>query len=156
MGDCQAPSAPTRIQASPRAPSSFFTKDSSRSTSPRESASASCTGRHFTMPPRSTASRKARKPLAAKASVRSASSSRTRVSGLSLPKRAMHSAQERRGKGRGSSIPAASRAPRTVSSSSTASTSSTPTKDISRSTWVNSNWRSARCASSRKQRLIWK
>ena len=58
--------------------------------------------------------------------------------------------------GRGSSTPAPSRQPRAVTSSSTASTSSMPTNDISRSICVNSSWRSARWSSSRKQRAIWK
>ena len=43
-----------------------------------------------------------------------------------------------------------------TTSSTTPITASAPAKDISRSTCVNSGWRSARRSSSRKQRAIWK
>ncbi len=93
--------------------------------------------------------------LVANTSVRSQSSSVIRVSGLSDPKRSIASRYVMRRNGRSRATPPASAQPRTVTSSSTARTSSTPTKDISRSTWVNSSWRSARSSSSRKQRAIW-
>ena len=51
----------------------------------------------------------------------------------------------------------ARRAPRPAPQSVTkASTSSWPTNEHSMSSWVNSNWRSARRSSSRRQRAIWK
>ena len=80
-----------------------------------------------------------------------------RTSGLSTPKRSMASCHVRRGNG----VVMAPRKPladhaEEMARSSTAKTSSSSTKDISRSSWVNSGWRSARRSSSRMQRAIWK
>ena len=54
----------------------------------------------------------------------------------------------------GASKPAASKT-RPSMPSVASITSSSSTKDISRSSWVNSSWRSARRSSSRKQRATW-
>ena len=76
--------------------------------------------------------------------------------GLSAPYRVMASFQVTRRKGRESSIPFTSFMTAARRRSVTPCTSSSSTKLISRSIWVNSGWRSARRSSSRKHRAIWK
>ena len=78
-----------------------------------------------------------------------------RRSGLSVPKRSSASAQVMRSIGGGRSPVAASAASSTASDTK-AITSSWVAKEHSMSSWVNSNWRSARRSSSRRQRAIWK
>ena len=92
--------------------------------------------------------------VSAKIGVNSASSMPKRVSGLSDPKRSMASCQVMR-----SNVPGSCPVTSTVASATALvtkpSTSSRVTNDASTSSWENSNWRSARRSSSRRQRAIW-
>ena len=77
------------------------------------------------------------------------------MSGRSEPKRLIASAWVIRGYGpapTGKSVTANTAA---ITASIISSTSSSSTNPISMSSWVNSNMRSARESSSRKQRTIW-
>jgi hypothetical protein len=74
---------------------------------------------------------------------------------LSEPNRAIISAYAIRGNGVGTSTPFVSLTIRAITGSITAMMSSSSTKDISTSSCVNSNPRSARGFSSRKHRTIW-
>ena len=77
-----------------------------------------------------------------------------RRSGLSVPKRSRASFQVIVTIAGGRSPLAANVASMTASLTKSR-TSSWPTKEASMSSWVNSNWRSARRSSSRRQRAIW-
>ncbi len=79
-----------------------------------------------------------------------------RRSGLSLPYSRIDCSYGMRGNGRAISTPRTSRHSAVTSSSTTVNTSSCETKDISRSIWVNSGWRSSLGSSSRKHFTIWK
>ena len=89
-------------------------------------------------------------------SPRSTSSMPKRRSGLSVPKRSMASCHVMRLDGRRAlahrRLGGVERRPRRRRPC----TSSWVTNDASMSSWVNSNWRSARRSSSRRQRAIWK
>ena len=118
----------------------------------------------LTRPPAASVSSNTRNPDAGapsapvSAGARSNSSMANRMSGLSEPKRSIASSYSNTGNGTSrigrsgvvallTSMIICSMNPRTVASS---------TKLISRSSWVNSGWRSPRMSSSRKQRAIWK
>ena len=97
---------------------------------------------------------KARTSVLAKIPESSTSSMPKRRSGLSVPKRSIASVHVICSIGPGRSPVAASAASSTASLTK-ASTSAWFTNDASMSSWVNSNWRSARRSSSRMQRAIW-
>ena len=99
--------------------------------------------------------RNALNSVAANTSVSSTSSMPKRMSGLSEPKRSMASCQVICGISP-TSAPATAPAQARIASDTNASTSSCPTKLASTSSCMNSNWRSARRSSSRRQRAIWK
>ncbi len=104
---------------------------------------------------------KALNSVAAKTDVSSTSSMPKRVSGLSEPKRSRASCQVMAGNTVVPSAEPAGRSPVAASvaaataSEMKASTSAWLTKLASASSCMNSNWRSARRSSSRRQRAIW-
>ncbi len=157
IGDCHEPSAVTRTQARPFAPSSFFTNDSRRSISPRVSASASWIGRHFTTPPFCTAAPKARNSvLAEQIGQLDEFQQHARVGLVRAVARHRVGVGEARERAR--EFDAAGVAPRADASPPRAPRALLRRRrsDISKSICVNSSWRSARRSSSRKQRAIWK
>ena len=118
----------------------------------------------LTRSPAASVSSKTRKPLAGapsapvSAGARSNSSIAKRRSGLSEPKRSIASSYSNTGNGisRIGRSGAVALVTSMTMCSMKAITVASSTKLISRSSWVNSGWRSPRRSSSRKQRAIWK
>ncbi len=139
----------TRNQASPLAPSPFAL---STRESRRERASPPSPGTTIAL---TQGAAKARTPVPANTPERSTSSIPKRRSGLSVPNRSRASDQVMVVGGEGA-WPVPARVASCTASETKPITSSCATKEASRSSWVNSNCRSARGSSSRMQRAIWK
>ena len=142
------PLSTTRNQASPAAPA-FLACAVSSSSLERGRTAPSCTTIAFV-----AGDEKALTSVRSKTGVRSTSSMPKRRSGLSVPKRSSASAHVMRSIGGGRSPVAASAASSTTSATKPI-TSSWLAKEHSMSSCVNSNCRSARRSSSRRQRAIW-
>ena len=100
--------------------------------------------------------RNARASVPANTAVSSTNSMPKRTSGLSEPKRSAASSQVIIAIGVDGRSPVAASVAAATASEMKPSTSSWSTNDASASSWVNSNWRSARRSSSRANRAIWK
>mmetsp|Transcript_24006 Transcript_24006/g.71211 ORF Transcript_24006/g.71211 Transcript_24006/m.71211 type:complete len:281 (-) Transcript_24006:12-854(-) len=150
------PPSPTRMNARPAAPAAT----ASAATSPLglrrllEMALPSGTRQQRTVPPSSSAAEKTRKPHPRTASDRSDSSSPYRKSGLSLPYLSIASSYVMRRNGAWMSMPATFLNTAATSPSISVWICTSSINATSRSSCVNSGWRSARRSSSRKQRAI--
>ena len=153
----QPPSAPMRARARPRAPKPLA-NSSSLSRSARDSVLACAAGRRqpLTMPPGGSTADCSRPtpPPSCASPPRSDRRAAARSAGRACRSRTCPWPRRRcrRWNGRGISTPSTSFQRSTISPSTTFCTSSSATKLISRSIWVNSGWRSRRRSSSRKQR----